>query len=51
LPIRIEIVDRADRIDKLMPVLDEMVNEGLVTLQDVHVFKYVHDPQASPASS
>ena len=50
LPLKIELVDRADRIALLLPVLDEMVTEGLVTVQDVHVAKYVHDPKASPGS-
>jgi hypothetical protein len=40
LPVVLEIVDRADRIDQLLPILDEMVTEGLVTLEDVHVLKY-----------
>ena len=42
LPIVIDIVDRAERIDMLLPILDEMVTEGLITLEDVHVVKYVH---------
>ena len=40
LPVIIEIVDRAERIDRLLPHLDEMVQEGLVTLEDVHVIRY-----------
>src|SRR6266568_1429992 len=40
LPERIEIVDRADRIAQLLPVLDEMVQGGLVVLQDVRVVRY-----------
>jgi PII-like signaling protein len=42
LPVVVEIVDRAERIDQLMPILDEMVTEGLVTVEDVHVVKYAH---------
>ena len=42
LPVVIDIVDRPERIDQLLPVLDEMVSEGLITLEDVHVVKYVH---------
>jgi PII-like signaling protein len=41
LPIVVDIVDRPDRIEQLLPILDGMVNEGLVTVEDVHVFKYV----------
>jgi len=40
LPIVIEIVDRADRIERLLPVLDEMVAEGLVTVERVEVIAY-----------
>ncbi|OGV64892.1 MAG: hypothetical protein A2498_14170 [Lentisphaerae bacterium RIFOXYC12_FULL_60_16] len=40
LPVVIEIVDRPDRIDAFLPVLDGMVGKGLVTVQDVHVRRY-----------
>ena len=40
LPIVIEIVDGKDKIDELMPYIDEMVQEGLVTLERVQVIKY-----------
>ena len=40
LPVVIEIVDSAERIDAIMPVLDEMVEEGLVTVEKVHVVAY-----------
>ena len=40
LPMIIEIVDGKDEIDELMPHIDEMVQEGLVTLERVQVIKY-----------
>jgi len=40
LPLIIEIVDNEAQIQRLLPVLDEMVGEGLVTLEDVQVIKY-----------
>ncbi len=40
LPIVIEIVDSEENINKLLPALDEMVQDGLVTLEDVRVLKY-----------
>jgi uncharacterized protein len=40
LPIVVEIVDLAARIERLLPMLDKMVGEGLVTIEDVHVLKY-----------
>lgn len=40
LPIVIEIVDTRAKIDELLPILDEMVHEGLVTMETVRVLKY-----------
>ena len=40
LPIVVEIVDSKEKIDELMPYVDEMVQEGLVTLERVQVIKY-----------
>jgi len=40
LPMVIEIVDTDDKIKQLLPHLEEMVLEGLVTLEDVQVLKY-----------
>lgn len=46
LPIVIEIVDSKAKIDELMPHIDEMVTEGLVTLEPVRVIHYRADPNA-----
>jgi PII-like signaling protein len=40
LPMIIEIVDAKEKIDELMPHIDEMVQEGLVTLEPVQVIQY-----------
>src|SRR3977135_2375795 len=40
LPMIIEIVDAKEKIDELMPHIDEMVQEGLVTLEQVQVIQY-----------
>lgn len=40
LPMVIEIVDSAEKIESFLPVLDEMVQEGLIVLWDVEVVKY-----------
>lgn len=40
LPMVIEIVDSKEKIDELLPHIDEMVGEGLVTLEKVQVIKY-----------
>jgi PII-like signaling protein len=42
LPVIIEIVDLAERIEGFLPILDEMVTEGLITTQDCEIVKYVH---------
>ena len=36
----IEIVDSQPKIEEFLPYLEEMVLEGLVTLEDVRVIKY-----------
>jgi PII-like signaling protein len=40
MPIVVEVVDTEAEIDRLLPILDEMVGEGLVTLERVRVIKY-----------
>ncbi len=61
LPIVVEVVDDQEHVDKLMPILDEMLGGGaLVTLEKVRVLKYRaaergarpggRPPPASPSS-
>ena len=40
LPIIIEIVDSEEKINNFIPHLDEMVKEGLVTLENTNVIMY-----------
>lgn len=40
LPIVIEIVDSEEKIEAFLPELDEMVKEGLITMEKVRVIKY-----------
>lgn len=42
LPIIVEIVDKPERIQAILPALDAMVKEGLMTLEKVHVVAYRH---------
>src|SRR5512143_980555 len=42
LPIVIEIADQAERIQEILPVLDVMVTEGMMTLEKVHIVAYRH---------
>src|ERR1700683_1491042 len=40
LPIVVELVEYADRIEQILPQLDEMIGGGLVTLEKVRVILY-----------
>ncbi|PZR75536.1 MAG: hypothetical protein DLM52_07505 [Chthoniobacterales bacterium] len=45
LPLVIEIVDAEEKINTLLPALDEMMGSGLVTLEKVKVIHYRHKEQ------
>lgn len=40
LPLVIEIVDGADKIDAFLKIIDPMMGSGLVTLEKVRVIRY-----------
>lgn len=40
LPVVIEVVDTPEHIDAVMPQIDTMVKDGLVTLEKVRVVRY-----------
>ena len=40
LPIVVELVDTEEKLESLMPFLDETVEEGLITMERVKVVKY-----------
>lgn len=48
LPMVIEIVDSREKIDELMPHIDTMVTEGLVTLERVEVIQYRASDKTAP---
>ena len=48
LPIVIEIVDQKAEIDRILPALDEMIGEGLVTTERVHVVAYRSSQDSRP---
>jgi uncharacterized protein len=53
LPVVIEIVDSQEHAERLTQILDEMVTEGLVTMEKVRVLKYaagVRPPTAPPVA-
>jgi len=41
LPVIIVIIDEPERIDAFLPVLDELISEGLVVREQIEVVKYV----------
>jgi uncharacterized protein len=45
LPIVIELVDTRENIQKLLPHLDAMVAEGMITMESVRILAYRHNPQ------
>lgn len=46
VPEKVEVIDRAERIARLLPVLDEMVRGGLIVVEDVRVVRYLREPKA-----
>ena len=40
LPVVVEIVDSEEKINAFLPVIDEMIESGLVTLEKVKVIHY-----------
>ncbi|MGB2590083.1 MAG: DUF190 domain-containing protein [Candidatus Acidiferrum sp.] len=41
-PVMVSVVDSEENLQRLIPILDEMVGEGLIALSDVEVIRYVH---------
>ncbi len=42
LPVVVEIIDREEKVREFLEVLDEVLEEGLVVLEDVEVVTYRH---------
>lgn len=42
LPIMVSVIDTEEKVRKLLPLLDDMVDEGLIAMSDVEVIRYVH---------
>ncbi|MEO8477543.1 MAG: DUF190 domain-containing protein [Actinomycetota bacterium] len=45
LPIVVELVDTEDKIARILPVFDEMVGDGMMTLETVHIVTYRGAPK------
>ena len=44
LPLVVEIVDKAERIEAFLPYLDEVLSGGLVTLEKIQIMAYRPKP-------
>jgi PII-like signaling protein len=44
LPEKIEIIDRPEKIAEILPVLEEMVEGGLMVVQDLRAVRHAHHP-------
>ena len=51
LPLVIEIVDTDEKIKLFLPLLDEMMGSGLVTLEKVQVLQYGRDHVTDPGAT
>src|SRR5262245_8594109 len=40
LPVLIEWVDRAENVERILPLVAPMLQRGLITVEDVQVYKY-----------
>ena len=49
-PIMLSVIDEETKIRAYLPLLEQMVHEGLVVLSDVDVIKYTHRLESSVAS-
>jgi uncharacterized protein len=45
LPVLIEIVDNAEKVQQLLPLLETIIGEGLLTLSTVHVLRFQPPPK------
>jgi PII-like signaling protein len=43
LPVVVEIVDTAAKVEALLPFLDQVVAEGMITIEAVKVLRYRHN--------
>ncbi|HBQ94442.1 MAG: DUF190 domain-containing protein [Firmicutes bacterium] len=48
LPVVVEIVDSKEYVEQFLPVLDSMVDAGLITIDPVNVVKYTHNQTNDP---
>jgi uncharacterized protein len=47
LPVLVEVVDTEANVERLLPILEEMLDDGLVTIEKVRVVRYRGSTSAS----
>ena len=47
LPVVIEIVDKEERINAFLPKLDDLIEDGLVTVEKAHIITYRATPKST----
>ena len=48
LPVRIEFIDSAEKVDELLPALYDMVTDGLIEVQDTTIVKIARKDKRGP---
>jgi hypothetical protein len=51
LPIVIEIVDAEEKVDGFVATIDQLVTEGMITIEPVRIIKYRADPPPAPPAT
>ncbi len=51
LPVRIEFVDTAERVEELLPALYDLVSDGLIEVQDTIIVKYARQEEKPKATA
>ncbi|HTS28718.1 MAG TPA: DUF190 domain-containing protein [Bryobacteraceae bacterium] len=51
LPVRIEFVEHAEKVDEVLPMLYEMVSDGLIEVQDTTVVKFARKASSAKSES
>ena len=46
LPVVVEVVDSEERLTRLLPEVDHMMSEGMVTMEKVRVLRYTPNGQS-----
>ena len=49
LPIVIEVADAREKIERLLPYLEQVVHEGMITMEHVAIVVYRHNPADAPS--